>query len=109
MADFLGRHGWTVIVEGSYSEYGERGSIDILAVLPDARVGVVIEVKTDLTSVEATIRKHGQKARLAPSIVARRWGWRRRRRDPDLRGVAGPSASAGRLPACLDTRMAVRR
>jgi transcriptional regulator with XRE-family HTH domain len=76
-AAFLRGHGWLVIEE-SYSEYGERGSIDILAVSESHLAAAVVEVKGDLASVEATIRKHGEKVRLAPTIVARRWGWRPR-------------------------------
>jgi hypothetical protein len=35
----------------------------------------VIEVKTELTSIEATLRKHDEKTRLAPAIVEERFGW----------------------------------
>ena len=75
VARFLRRHRWNVVIEETYSEYGERGSIDILALLESDRVVVVIEVKTEIVGVEATIRKHGAKVRLASRIVARRWGW----------------------------------
>jgi transcriptional regulator with XRE-family HTH domain len=76
LAAFLATPGWLVIADETYSEYGERGSIDLLAV-PEARsAAAVFEIKVDLSSIEATIRKHGEKARLAPTIVARRWGWR---------------------------------
>ena len=35
----------------------------------------MVEVKTDLTSVEATLRKHDEKVRLSPAIVRERFGW----------------------------------
>ena len=68
--------GWSVAVEVTYSEYGERGSIDLLAVRAERRAALVIEVKTDLPSAEQVGRKLDEKARLAPGIVARREGWR---------------------------------
>jgi hypothetical protein len=67
--------GWAVALEVTYSEYGERGSIDVLGLLPSMRAAVVIEVKTDLASTEALGRKLDEKARLAARIVARRHGW----------------------------------
>ena len=69
--------GWITVVEVSYSEYGERGSIDILAWHPSSATVLVVEVKTELASIEATLRKHDEKARLARTI-ARRLGWQPR-------------------------------
>ena len=70
--------GWEVRLEVSYSVYGERGSIDVLAWHPVARVLLVVEVKTELVAVEETLRKHDQKARLAGKISAERFGWETR-------------------------------
>jgi hypothetical protein len=67
--------GWTVELEVTYSEFGERGSIDVLGVRPAERAIAVIEVKTDIPSSEAVGRKVDEKARLAPGIVATRHGW----------------------------------
>jgi len=74
----LRRHGWQVRAEASYSEYGERGSIDILAWHPVDRTLLVIEVKTELTSVEETLRKHDEKARLAAKVALKQFGWHAR-------------------------------
>ena len=71
----LERLGWSAEVEVTYAEFGERGSIDVLGLRSDARAIVVVEVKTDLVSSEAIGRKLDEKARLGPSIVARRDGW----------------------------------
>jgi transcriptional regulator with XRE-family HTH domain len=71
----LERLGWQPALEVTYSEYGERGSIDILAVLPGARAALVIEAKTELGSAEAVGRKLDEKARLVPRIVRRLYGW----------------------------------
>jgi transcriptional regulator with XRE-family HTH domain len=76
-ASWLKGLGWVTAVEVSYSEYGERGSIDILAWHPSSATVLVIEVKTELASVEATLRKHDEKARLARTI-SRREGWQPR-------------------------------
>ena len=66
--------GWVTRAEVSFSVYGERGSIDLLAWHPVARVLLVVEVKTSLTSVEETLRRHDAKVRLAPRIAAERLG-----------------------------------
>lgn len=67
--------GWKVELEVSYSEYGERGSIDLLAWHEPTRTMLIVEVKTEIGSVEATLRKHDEKVRLAPLIARRRFGW----------------------------------
>ena len=68
-------YGWTVELEVTYSEYGERGSIDVLGMRSAERAIVVVEVKTDIASSEAVGRKVDEKARLAPGLVATRHGW----------------------------------
>jgi transcriptional regulator with XRE-family HTH domain len=68
--------GWIVDLEVTYSEYGERGSIDVLALRPAERACLVIEVKSAIASSEAIGRKLDEKARLAPRIVERRSVWR---------------------------------
>jgi transcriptional regulator with XRE-family HTH domain len=75
VVELLRRLGWQVRAEVSYSEYGERGSIDILAWHPASRTLLVIEVKTELTSVEETLRKHDEKARLASRVALKQFGW----------------------------------
>ena len=67
---------WDVRLEISFSVYGERGSIDVLAWHPRARLLLVVEVKTELVAIEETLRKHDQKARLAPRIAAEQFGWK---------------------------------
>jgi transcriptional regulator with XRE-family HTH domain len=67
--------GWEATAEVSYSEYGERGSIDIVGWHAATRSLVVVEVKTELTSIEATLRKHDEKARLAGRVCRERFGW----------------------------------
>jgi transcriptional regulator with XRE-family HTH domain len=71
----LERLGWTVVPEVSFSHFGERGSIDVLAWDPATRTLLVIELKTELTSIEETIRRHDVKARLAGVVAKERLGW----------------------------------
>lgn len=70
------RRGWTTAVEVSFSEYGERGSIDILAAIQSHLAVAVCEVKSDIGSLEETNRRLDVKGRLASTIAARRFGWR---------------------------------
>jgi transcriptional regulator with XRE-family HTH domain len=69
--------GWEVHPEASYSIWGERGSIDVLAWHEETRTLLVVEVKTELTSLEETLRKHDTKQRLAPEVARERFGWGR--------------------------------
>ena len=71
----LERSGWDVAVEVTYSEYGERGSIDVLATRGGALAALVVEAKTEIVSAERVGRKLDEKARLAPKIVRDRYGW----------------------------------
>jgi transcriptional regulator with XRE-family HTH domain len=67
--------GWVCIVEYTFSHYGERGSIDILAWHPRFRALLVIEVKSRIFDVQALFVGLDRKARLAPTLVARDKGW----------------------------------
>jgi transcriptional regulator with XRE-family HTH domain len=87
--------GWLTATEVTYASFGERGSIDVLAFHPGSRTLLVIEVKTEIASVEETIRRLDAKARLAPAIALERFGWR--------------AARVSRLLAVLDSRTARRR
>lgn len=67
--------GWEVIVEATFSEFGERGSIDVLAWHPSTGHVAVNEVKATLADAGRTVMGVDRKARLAP-VVARKLGWR---------------------------------
>jgi hypothetical protein len=71
----LVRLGWEARPEVSYAIFGERGSVDILARHPSTGTLLVIEVKTELVSIEETLRKHDEKVRLGPRIARERFGW----------------------------------
>jgi len=70
----LERWGWLVRVEVSYSHFGERGRIDLLAFHPATRVLLVIELKSELVDVQALLGSLDVKVRLA-ARVAERFGW----------------------------------
>ena len=67
--------GWEVAVEVSFSHFGERGSFDVLAWHASTRSLVAIEVKSELTGIEATLRAFDIKRRLAVVIARERFGW----------------------------------
>ena len=75
MARRLRAWGWTVHVEVTYETPRSSGSIDLLAWHPETRTLLVIEIKTELTSAEATIRKLDEKSRLAANLARVRFGW----------------------------------
>jgi transcriptional regulator with XRE-family HTH domain len=66
--------GWLVATEVSFNVFGERGSIDVLAFHPVARTLLVIEVKSVVPDVQATLVTLDRKERLALEI-ARKRGW----------------------------------
>jgi transcriptional regulator with XRE-family HTH domain len=70
--------GWRVELEVTFNEYGDRGAIDLLALRGDLGLAVVVEIKSELTAVDETLRRLDVKERLAPKIVADRFGWRPR-------------------------------
>ena len=65
---------WTLEPEVSFSIYGERGIIDILAWHPGRRALVIIELKTDIVDVNELVSRMDQRRRLAVQIVKDR-GW----------------------------------
>lgn len=73
--------GWVVRPEVSFSIYGERGIIDLLAWHQAHRALLVVELKTEIVDVGEIIGTLDRKARLAPG-VANGLGW-----DPDTVSV----------------------
>ncbi|MEA2623060.1 MAG: hypothetical protein QOH61_1970 [Chloroflexota bacterium] len=68
--------GWTVLSEVTFAVYGERGSIDLLAVRPLERIAAVFEIKTGVASWEETQRRFDVKVRLLPTIIFERLSWK---------------------------------
>ena len=65
---------WALAPEVSYSIYGERGVIDIVAWHPGRRALLIIELKTDIVDVNELVGSADRRRRLARAIVADR-GW----------------------------------
>jgi len=65
---------WILAPEVSFSIYGERGVIDILAWHPGRRALLVIELKTDLADMNELVGTFDRKRRLAGEVAAKR-GW----------------------------------
>ena len=79
--------GWQWAAEASFSAWGERGVIDLLAWHAGRRCLLVIELKTELVDPAALLAQVDRYRRLAPA-VGRERGW----------GAAGPgAASAARV------------
>lgn len=72
------RRGWETAVEVSFSVYGERGSIDVLAARRDVAALAICEVKSEIPSFEEMNRTLDAKHRLGPGIARERFGRRPR-------------------------------
>jgi transcriptional regulator with XRE-family HTH domain len=66
--------GWDVVPEATFSVYGERGSIDVLAFHPVTNSLLVVEVKSVVPDMQSMLASVDRKVRLAPAI-ARERGW----------------------------------
>ena len=71
---FRGLPGWVVEPEVSFSIYGERGVIDVLAWHPTSRILLVIELKTEIVDLNEMLGTLDRKRRLASRIASER-GW----------------------------------
>lgn len=80
-AEMHRRHGWEVWPEASFSVYGERGRIDLLAFHPPTGTLEVAEMKTGIWDLQDTLGRLDAKVRLARGVAAER-GW-------DVRTVVG--------------------
>lgn len=65
---------WTILPEVTFSVYGERGAIDVLAWHARTRTVLVIELKTEVVDVQELLGTLDRKRRLARGI-ARDRGW----------------------------------
>jgi transcriptional regulator with XRE-family HTH domain len=86
--------GWLVATEVSFNHFGERGSVDVLAFYAETGCLLVVEVKSVVPDVQATLVTLDRKERLAIGI-ARGRGW--------------DATSVSRLLVIRDDRTARRR
>jgi transcriptional regulator with XRE-family HTH domain len=103
------QQGFLTETEASFSEWGERGRIDLLALNPRSGMLVIVEAKTQLLDLQDLFGALNVKERLAPS-VAGHLGWQVRRRVTIL-WVAATSANREvvRAHPTLFAGFAVRR
>lgn len=107
---FVQSHAWIAHPEVTFAEWGERGSIDVLAAHEATRSIFIGEAKSEWGSLEETLRRLDVKVRLAPIVAEKRFGW-----TPDSVGVAlifpeDPTARrvARRYAAILDSAFPAR-
>ena len=74
-AAMLENAGWLIRPEVTFANYSDRGSMDLLAWHPGTSTVLVVEVKTELTSIEETLRTHDMKTRNALKVARERAGW----------------------------------
>jgi transcriptional regulator with XRE-family HTH domain len=74
IAGLLIADGWEVVPERSFSSWGERGVIDIVAWHAPTRTLLIVELKTEIVEVQLLIGKVDQYRRLAPNAVEE-LGW----------------------------------
>ncbi len=74
-SSILPKYGFRVKTEYSFSDYGERGSIDIFAGRDDVQAAFVGEAKSTWGSLEETLRRQDMKVRLAPKLARAAFGW----------------------------------
>ncbi|MEO7332300.1 MAG: helix-turn-helix transcriptional regulator [Gemmatimonadales bacterium] len=74
-SEALRSFGWLPAAEVTFSRFGERGSIDLLAFHAASRMLLVVEVKTMVADLQSLLRGVDAKTRLAVPL-ARERGWR---------------------------------
>lgn len=66
---------WITTSEYSFNDYGDRGSVDVLAWHSGTGALLLVEVKSELVDVQATLRSMDVKVRVVPRLVRRDRGW----------------------------------
>lgn len=79
VATWLRRQEFEVVAEASFSIYGERGRIDLLAYAAASSTLAIVEVKTELGDLQDLFGAIDVRERLAPRIAGER-GWSPSRR-----------------------------
>ena len=87
----LEHHAWTVDAEVTFNHFGERGSIDLVGWHPDARLLLIIEIKTVIVDIQSLLSAIDRKVRIGRMISADR-GWRSRAAIPVLIVAEGSTA-----------------
>ena len=94
--------GWETMVEFSFNDFGDRGSVDVLAWHARRRALLVIEVKSRLANLQETCRALDTKARVVPRLASLARGWR-----PVVVGVVLVMQESSRERAAVARRAAI--
>lgn len=86
--------GWEVVPERSFSIWGKRGVIDILALDAATRTLLVVELKTEIADVQQLVGTVDRYRRLAPQ-VGRELGWDARSVGVWVAVTESPRTAAG--------------
>jgi transcriptional regulator with XRE-family HTH domain len=68
--------GWEAAVEYTFNDFGDRGSVDILAWHPVRRALLIVEIKTRVVDIQDLHAAIDRKVRVVPKLVAKERGWR---------------------------------
>ncbi|MEX2184254.1 MAG: helix-turn-helix domain-containing protein [Chloroflexota bacterium] len=71
----LQAEGWIVRVEYTFNDYGERGSVDIIAWHPLERVLLFVEIKSRVDDVQELHSTFDRKVRIVPRLLKKEEGW----------------------------------
>jgi transcriptional regulator with XRE-family HTH domain len=74
----LRRLGWDVVLEYGFNHFGDRGSVDVLGWQGPTAALLIVEVKSRVTDLQATLSAFERKVRIVPGAVAKDPGWRAR-------------------------------
>jgi hypothetical protein len=66
---------WRKATEVTFSEFGERGSLDVFAAQEAANAACIFEAKSEWGSLEETLRRLDVKVRLAPKLCRLTFGF----------------------------------
>ncbi len=61
--------GWQTSIEVTFNDYGDRGSIDILAWHPGTRSLLIVEVKSVVADAQGTLAPLDRKVRIGPKVA----------------------------------------
>jgi transcriptional regulator with XRE-family HTH domain len=96
---------WEIVVEYTFNHFGDRGSVDVLAWHAARSALLLIEIKSELDSLEAVLRSMDVKVRVVPPLVAAQQGWRLSALGSVL---VLPDESSSRRCGCRDGRRVQR-
>jgi transcriptional regulator with XRE-family HTH domain len=89
----LARAGWEARAEVTFNHYGDRGSVDILALHPPTRTVLLVEVKSRIGNLQDLLLRLDVKVRLA-DVLAQGLGWPRP--DRAVRAIVLPDDRTAR-------------